>query len=62
MIDDNKVDFAEVCKDILVNPIRGQKVAPNESHSQKEASDKTISQRHYEVCKEGVAKNGSGWF
>ena len=42
MIDGNKVDFAEVCKDILVDPSRGQKVAPNKPRSQKEASEKSI--------------------
>lgn len=56
MSDGNRIDFAEVCREVLANPARGQKVAPNKPRTEKTTSDKAISKRHYYIRKEGEAK------
>jgi len=56
MKDGNRVDFAEVCRDMLMNPTRSQNVAPKKLRTQKEVSDKSISKKHYEVRAKGEAR------
>jgi len=56
MKDGNRVDFAKVCRDMLMNPTRSQKVASNNPRTQKEVSDKSISKKHYEVRAKGEAR------
>ena len=58
MVDGLRVDGADLCKEILINPERGQNVPANKPHADTERtkSDVALSKRVYEVRKEGVAK------
>ena len=56
MVDGDRVDFAEVCKEILTNPERSNKVSRNKPRGVKEVSDKSISENIVDVRKKGEAK------
>jgi len=56
MVDGKRVDFAEVCKEIITNPERGKSVSANKSVSSRAKSDMVLSKRIYEVLKEGEVK------
>ena len=40
MIDGKKVDFTDICKEMLDDPMRDTRVAPNESYTQRKDSEK----------------------
>jgi len=56
MIDGKRVDIANLCKEILDNLERGQKVPANKQRTERSKSVTALSKRVYEVRKEGVAK------
>ena len=55
MVDGKQVDAADLCKEILSNPERGQSIPCNRPHTEKATSELTLSKNIYEVCKEGGA-------
>ena len=56
MVDGRRVDAADICKEILKNPERGQSVPANKVRTERTKSDRSLSKRVYEVRKEGEAK------
>ena len=56
MSDGDRIDIAEVCKQMLEDPSRGKEVAPNKPRSEKAPSETSISKRVYNVRKPDTSR------